>query len=840
MKHIGKIILIIFVASLSAGAAMVPVLPVEGDIVPLDQREFRFRITAPPPGGWGGGEWRALLDGAPFPGTIRQAGEQLILETDPTLRLRPGLVGNRRLRLEWVRGGQVLDAVEVGFRMAARSDEPATQNIMDTVGKKQITIPSPEYSSPGSWALLAPTPIQLSGDSTTILLLQAPPGMRQVYLQVSGEWRALQSLGGLLWRYRIGDPGWIPVPTNKSELQFAADDSVGVRTQWTISVVAETTPISPPLHIHKPTAQKAVDAKTFAAQGFVYLGQSVETLQDSSFGITQAGAQGEGQWKNGWYYDYNLYFTNDALEYDQSPQIMRMAVGFREILRISGGDNNPFHHTYTLNGEKVRGLELQLRTPGQWFALDMAYGYSLHAVSPWVFDPIGLAELDTNSTKRDSINFMEAGTYDRTLLATRMTLGHQDAMRWGINLLRGSDDAGSIEQLHFIQTSQSGEEKIYTGRSPQDNLVLGSDFTYPLLNGGLRFEASGALSFHTADSRQGVESLSQEMSPQMRRWLENISPVFQINAGTTPKLLDSDYNLDLEGLKHSLAYDAGVVLNLGQNLHSKSSLRYLSIGTNFYTLGNPWLVRDREGFELAQSLFMGASGTSVDLSWKRYGDNLNRSKTVSSTMDFATASFGLAGSTHRPGLNLSYTLSSVVGESRLDSTLANDSAFLHKQDTRAHLGTFSLFHNIKQANFQHGMQATVSYSLFSLERVNFAQLATHGLLWSFNYGLDHANSPLSGRAGFSQSIGWGDQSLDFYAPNLGLSWKNNQNNLLVDLDGIYQVFSQVSGEHEELTARLSSRWLPHLRHQFALRASISARSGEENQYRMQANYEFRY
>ena len=342
---------------------------------------------------------------------------------------------------------------------------------------------------------------------------------------------------------------------------------------------------------------KPVEPLTPFNNGRVVAWFEYETFQDTGHPVAEADAWGNGGIGD-FNYDYNVTLRTDENSNYQSLQRFRAAMRYRSLLRLSAGDNWPSYHQAILTQQRVRGLELNLKTPQNIAGLDVVWGRALRPVQPFVINPAAFAAC---STHNDSVSAFAAGTYGRTILASRLFVGTPRLLNISATILRATDATSSINQLTLIDTAVN--DTAVTGRTPMDNLAYGADVSLNLFRGKAQCYGSFAMSWLTKDISDGgitSEELEQTFgSGTTRLKPENLKWLLILNQSTVPLPLpaDSTETINAKSLGGATNWDAGIRLHLPlAGTRNSAEVKYFYTGPHYTSLGNLLLPNDRAGW----------------------------------------------------------------------------------------------------------------------------------------------------------------------------------------------------------------------------------------------------
>ncbi|HET7231649.1 MAG TPA: hypothetical protein VFJ16_16685 [Longimicrobium sp.] len=324
-----------------------------------------------------------------------------------------------------------------------------------------------------------------------------------------------------------------------------------------------------------------------------------------------------GDLGSGWRYSTRAYVSG----YESSTR--QPANRFRADLRgrwlsVALGDVNPALHDVILAGRNVRGGQVDLRAGP--FRLDMVAGRTGRAIGG-ALDP-----LDPTRVRRP-------GTYAQNLVAVRPSLGAGDRFRVGLTVMHVRDDMESIPLLR-TQPEPLDSATLAVNPAPRDNLVGGLDVSLRLMGGRFTARYENALSLLNRDitdrprTRAELDSIFLELGQDA----PGIDPgdwerYIILNGSLVP--LDPSR-------RTSMAHQARATLRAGA--HALSA-EWRSVGTDYYTLGDPALQRDLRGWRVRDSFSLPGDAVFVTAGFEQDRDNLDGSALATTTNRAAFATF---------------------------------------------------------------------------------------------------------------------------------------------------------------------------------------------------------
>jgi hypothetical protein len=258
------------------------------------------------------------------------------------------------------------------------------------------------------------------------------------------------------------------------------------------------------------------------------------------------------------------YLTTDESRGSQPRN--RVLVGVESPwFSVYGGDTQPGFSPLTLAGARARGVLAEVHVPG--VSLSVTRGRLRRAVD--IVSPSG------GST---AVNPFQ-NTYRRTMTGARLAFGSERTVEFSLHGLKAVDDTSSIA----------------FGARPLENLVAGSDLTIKAWSGRISFDTGAALSLTTEDRSRGVSDKAEldslfdvdlPIDPSDFGWLITLNPT------TVPLRFDR---------LSSLAWYTLGRADLGDH---RVTAEFRSIGSAFYSAGNPFLINDRRSVSVSDRFAM--------------------------------------------------------------------------------------------------------------------------------------------------------------------------------------------------------------------------------------------
>lgn len=333
-------------------------------------------------------------------------------------------------------------------------------------------------------------------------------------------------------------------------------------------------------------------AANFSARVFAETRQ--EKISGFNFSDNNIGGQLSGR-QSILRYDANVFLT--TREDSRQQPFHRYSLNLEiPALGVTLGDAYPRFNDLMLWGKRVRGVWGRLHTGV--FNVDVVYGETNRKITP-VFN--------SDVVIPDSLAAGGSGTFGQKLLGIRQSWGSGRNFQLGFNMLKVRDS--------FSKAADSSA--FFAGGyvlSPQDNLVVGSDFLLAFDNRRIELTAAGAFSLFSSDISSGPlekDSLESQFDVNLPFNPADLKDLFIINASTTP--------LDPRDLT-SLAYNVNLRLNYFNN---DFRFGFKSIGGEYVSLGNSFLRNNLRGFFVDDRLRVYQNQVYLNFGFENYKDNFD-------------------------------------------------------------------------------------------------------------------------------------------------------------------------------------------------------------------------
>ena len=356
--------------------------------------------------------------------------------------------------------------------------------------------------------------------------------------------------------------------------------------------------------------------------GFTYQGSGkIELRNETISGISTWYNRGDlnlGGTAGGFNLGANVHLTSEEKSYRQ-PQDRFGLFATTSWLSLKFGDSYPAFSSLIMNGLRVRGVSGDVSLG--FFNLEAAYGQTVRGINGQYLDTVVVAPgstlqlTGTNYIRLNDSTFIDVnyGTFSRNLFAVRPSFNFGSHATLGFTYLKSSDEMSSIN----------------LGYDPNQNLVLGSDFSMNFDSHRINFLAEGAMSMLNRNVSVGNRSAAYIDSVSGTSAGTDINNVVPLS--TLSKLITiNEFLVPLDPTKlGSLAGDVSLSLNY---FNTFLKVGYVYRGPDYTSFGQPFLRTDIRGmnFFLRPRLF--SNQVLLSISYENLFDNLQHNK-------FATTNF---------------------------------------------------------------------------------------------------------------------------------------------------------------------------------------------------------
>ena len=535
------------------------------------------------------------------------------------------------------------------------------------------------------------------------------------------------------------------IPTmesGKHHITLAVDSLRTLKKTWSFTVIKEDIP--PPV---------------FTWKGKLTSRGNIDRMDEEELSVGQTNLSLKGTVWDWLTFRTMLRVTTEESPYLQPRNKAEFGVNFGKYAEVNIGDFYPRFSFLTLNGKRIRGADLKLKLG--WFNLDLLYGDVNRDIQGEMDKAYASAIIGPSEITLDRTGY----TFQQNVWGVHLGFGYGKKFRFGLNAVKVKDDAGSInshinnaniavknDTVFYIPdgtytldelTSLTGGNIVvadpsdWSGATPQDNIVFGTDVGVYLDKKRFLWEAEVSLSLLNRDHRSGAltlagldtladDSVDNKFAGTLDLSVIPIDPadiplLFIYNENvTTPVPINPDVFNDTADVSWTeaiismptLAFKTRTVLNY---FSQYITVEYSQIGPEYMCLANPYLQQDRREFIVSDKVRLFHNRMIVSLSYN-YRDNaiLRNIGNVDRQQTFS-AGGNLYPGRGLPSLNFRVqTVDRWNGETEIQSIVTNqDTSYV---DEREHTQSLNLMTSLNYRTRLLGAQHDVSATFVQMEK----------------------------------------------------------------------------------------------------------------------------
>ncbi len=379
------------------------------------------------------------------------------------------------------------------------------------------------------------------------------------------------------------------------------------------------------------------------------------------------------------------------------------------------GDVHPNLQHLVIEGTRVRGIETYINF--KWVRLNIVYGTIkrniegiLHYYNSLDNPNYAPVNLQVIPNKKDSVvmiqgYYTDSGTYRRNYLSGRLSFGTQKhSTRFNVTFARATDDTNSIS---------------YGGQAAQ-NIVLGMSFETKTENNKFKLNMGLSSALTTRDIRNGVAT-REDFYNFYRMHL-----AFEPNTFRNIIVINTTTDLTTKHIPFLSWYIHPQFYIANQNI----SIKIQRIGSNYYSFGSPYLIKDRISTIITDRLHCLKNHLFANLYYRYFADNLSGINIFTNYSTVVNTSFNVLINKHLPRITGGYNAfyrKTLIKDTSAVSNISNISGF-----------NIGINHSFKFIS--NNTSVFISYSYNSRKNTyNTTPLVTHlintGLSQDYPFGL---------------------------------------------------------------------------------------------------------
>ena len=193
--------------------------------------------------------------------------------------------------------------------------------------------------------------------------------------------------------------------------------------------------------------------------GRIRSSSSMDQIDDQTLNINKMTLDFKGSAYDWLSVKTNLKLTSQENSLYQPRNIYGLQLGLKDILTLRLGDSNPRVSHFTMNGKRIRGMDLDFRLG--WFNFRFLNGEINRAVQGDLSNAYSF-DIDTDEFGEKYISLDRSGyTFTQNVSSARLSFGKGDIFQWGFNYMKARDDTSSVDpelmnaQI-FYESDQTG------------------------------------------------------------------------------------------------------------------------------------------------------------------------------------------------------------------------------------------------------------------------------------------------------------------------------------------------------------------------------------------------
>ncbi|MFQ6608123.1 MAG: hypothetical protein ACE5EE_06250 [Fidelibacterota bacterium] len=501
----------------------------------------------------------------------------------------------------------------------------------------------------------------------------------------------------------------------------------------------------------------AAASSKFSISGNVTSSSSLDRIDEESLNVNQLSIGLSGTVLEEIKFKTKVKITSDEDPLVQPRNIYGFGMTFGKYGTLNLGDSNPRLSYFTLNGKRIRGLDLHLmlgpinlsfirgeinRAIQGSKEVDKAYSHSV--------------ESDTGGTRFLTLQ-RKGHTFRQELLAGRLGFGRGELFRFGLSFLKTKDNVNSVDPIindALIEISsadsvfglQEGDKLTYaelsnqlgaqmvvsdvsdwTGVKPKDNIVLSTDLGFFFDHKRIALEGEAAFSLLNNDISEGaltlagLDTLLDTLKDNSIGGFMDLSAfpdpadfedIFVINPNMvpispiSPELFSDSAAISLGDAifsMPSLALRAKASLNYFDNL---IDFEFIQVGPEFNSLANPYLVADNREWKIADKLRLLQNRLFLTLSYRHQNNGISESSDNVRNQNTFSAGLNFLPGPGLPSANLSFK--TVDRDNGINEVTELDSVTFSDNREKTHLNNILLSFNYRfdLLNASHTLMGT--------------------------------------------------------------------------------------------------------------------------------------
>ncbi|MFA7228401.1 MAG: hypothetical protein WC061_05140, partial [Melioribacteraceae bacterium] len=364
-----------------------------------------------------------------------------------------------------------------------------------------------------------------------------------------------------------------------------------------------------------------------------------------------------------WSFNGYAYLTSEEKSSVQPYNRFSASVQGGDWFQLKVGDSYPRFPNLIMDGKRVRGISGAINLG--FFNLQAAYGETIREVEGSIIEkyaannvPLGTDIIKVSEAKYGApYARVDLGTFKREILSVRPSFGSGENFQFVLSYLHSKDD----------------KQSITLGARPQENITVGSDLMFAFDDQNILFTSQAAVSVLNKDIAPGNLTDAQIDSVFGENSTYDVDPsTVKDIRDIIGKFITVNQNLGPWNPQEfsSLAAEAALALNyFGNNLRAS----YIYRGNEYQSFGQSFLRTDVKGINVVDRFRMLDNKLFVSFGFENLQDNLQKTKTATTTFRTVSASVSYFPRMNFPNITVGFNrYDNSNNLSKADSNLVDD------------------------------------------------------------------------------------------------------------------------------------------------------------------------
>ncbi len=388
----------------------------------------------------------------------------------------------------------------------------------------------------------------------------------------------------------------------------------------------------------------------FSYKGSLFIDNRTQTIAQNNLNYTRGGLRLNFNYQK-FQFDTRLMLNSNESSDRQPLNIysarLKYQFSYKYYLYLWGGDVFPDYDPLVLQGRRIRGLSVGVFS--KYFNFDYTRGQSLRAIE-------GL------TAPNDPQTILRRGTYQQNFLAIRPQFNFGSHVSWALNLVNGKDDPNSIRY----------------GGNPKEYLVVGSALDLNFHNRRIVIHGSVQASIKNVDATGEIDfdTLATDLE------------LSESDKDLARRMVDLFVDPGFLSLTPGLAPLPNMAINIDARFNyfnNNLSISYKKVDAEYYTPGNPFLLKDISGVFINDYLRFFNNRIFMNIFYNVYQTNVSQDKAKTSSTDIG-ASISLMPQSNLPSVSLTY-----INYNRKNDVTETDTLYIPEDNATQSIGLSSTY-----------------------------------------------------------------------------------------------------------------------------------------------------